>query len=193
MTVLNIAATPSPVKGSSSACFTTTSFFKFFGSKFFSKYPSIKLIETNDTALFAKNISENKLEGLGAIASIESAKMYGLKVLSESIQTIKNNVTRFVILENKISDAKDFKNDRDKDHDFKQLVSSLKSISSSSDYNDVEWIKRLFYRSIKKAQNTHQTDLINNLLVLILKNNNKFLESDFNEVLGKLETRKIML
>jgi hypothetical protein len=92
-----------------------------------------------------------------------------------------------------LSDAKDFKNDRDKDHDFKQLVSSLKSISSSSDYNDVEWIKRLFYRSIKKAQNTHQTDLINNLLVLILKNNNKFLESDFNEVLGKLEARKIML
>ena len=77
-------------------------------SKFFSKYPSIKLIETNDTALFAKNISENKLEGLGAIASIESAKMYGLKVLSESIQTIKNNVTRFVIVESKISDAKDF-------------------------------------------------------------------------------------
>ena len=77
-------------------------------SKFFSKYPSIKLIETNDTALFAKKISENKLEGLGAIASIESAKMYGLEILSESIQTIKNNVTRFVIVEKKISNKKGF-------------------------------------------------------------------------------------
>ena len=77
-------------------------------SKFFSKYPSIKLIETNDTALFAKKISENKLEGLGAIASIESAKMNGLEILSESIQTIKNNVTRFVIVEKNISNKKDF-------------------------------------------------------------------------------------
>ena len=77
-------------------------------SKFFSKYPSIKLIETNDTALFAKKISENRLEGLGAIASIESAEMYGLEILSESIQTIKNNVTRFVIVEKNISNKKDF-------------------------------------------------------------------------------------
>ena len=60
------------------------------------------------TALFAKKISENKLEGLGAIASIESAKMYGLEILSESIQTIKNNVTRFVIVEKNISNKKDF-------------------------------------------------------------------------------------
>ena len=77
-------------------------------SKFFSKHPAIKLIETNDTALFAKKISDNKLEGLGAIASIESAKMYDLEVLSESIQTIKNNVTRFVIVKKNIVEKKHF-------------------------------------------------------------------------------------
>lgn len=90
-------------------------------------------------------------------------------------------------------DAKDFKNDRNKDHDFNQLISSLDSISSSSDYSDVEWIKRIFSRSIKKARNTDQIDMIENLLGLIFKNNDKFLESDYNEVLEKLKTKQLII
>jgi len=87
----------------------------------------------------------------------------------------------------RLVDAKDFKNERDKDYDFDQLFSSLKSISSSSDYSDVEWIKRIFSRLIKKARNNDEADLINNLLALVFKVNDKFLESDFNEVQKKLK------
>ena len=104
-------------------------------SKFFSKHPAIKLIETNDTALFAKKISDNKLEGLGAIASIESAKMYDLEVLSESIQTIKNNVTRFVIVKKNIVEKKHFTKASLKfvlDHKRGSLASVLNVMSNCS-------------------------------------------------------------
>lgn len=37
--------------------------------------------------------------GVGAIASKDASEIYNLEILNESIQTIKNNKTRFVILE----------------------------------------------------------------------------------------------
>ena len=60
--------------------------------KIFTKYPKIKLIESEDTALFAKKISENRANGVGAIA--KEADIYNLEILNSSIQTIKNNMTR---------------------------------------------------------------------------------------------------
>ena len=68
--------------------------------KFFKKHKNIKLIESDDTAETAKNIAEKQISNIGAIASISSARLYGLEILSKSIQTIKNNVTRFVMVEN---------------------------------------------------------------------------------------------
>ena len=47
-------------------------------TKFFTKYPNIRLIESEDTALFAKRISENQINGVGAIASKEAAEIYRL-------------------------------------------------------------------------------------------------------------------
>ena len=67
--------------------------------QFFHAYPDIKLVESSDTAAVAKEISDNNQIGKGAIASQLAADLYGLQVLSESIQTIKNNVTRFVIVQ----------------------------------------------------------------------------------------------
>ena len=67
---------------------------------FFHQYPNIRLVEAEDTADEAKRISENKLHGIGAIASQEAADFYGMQVLASSIQTIINNVTRFVIIQN---------------------------------------------------------------------------------------------
>jgi prephenate dehydratase len=58
------------------------------------------LIETNDTALSAKYISQHKKKHSAAIASKISAKLYGLDILSANIQTKKNNYTRFLILQN---------------------------------------------------------------------------------------------
>ena len=68
---------------------------------FFKNYPHIKLIEAADTADVARKISEDNLMGLAAIAPKEAASIYGLTILAASIQTIKNNVTRFVVMQKK--------------------------------------------------------------------------------------------
>jgi prephenate dehydratase len=65
---------------------------------FFSNYPHIKLIESSDTAETAKRIQEQKLLGVGAIASKKAADLYDLEVVANGIHTIKNNTTRFVIV-----------------------------------------------------------------------------------------------
>jgi len=65
---------------------------------FFDSYPEITLIESIDTALSAKMISDEKLKGKGAIASDVAAEKYGLEILAPSIETNKMNYTRFLIL-----------------------------------------------------------------------------------------------
>lgn len=71
--------------------------------EFFKQHPHIKLVEDADTAEVAKRIADNRLKGVGAIASSTAAQMYGLEILSPEIQTIKNNATRFVVLHTKNS------------------------------------------------------------------------------------------
>ncbi len=66
--------------------------------EFFRQYPSIKLVEDTDTAAVAQRIQEEQLVGLGAIASSTAGKIYNLTELATSIQTIKQNATRFFIL-----------------------------------------------------------------------------------------------
>ena len=73
---------------------------------FFEKHPHIKLVENNDTALVAKEISGSNLVGIGAIASIKAANLFGLEIIETSIQTIKSNVTRFVVIQSSISKKK---------------------------------------------------------------------------------------
>ena len=68
---------------------------------FFLQDPDIRLVEAEDTAEEAQRISKNQIKGIGAIASQEAADLYQLTVFASSIQTIKNNVTRFVIVQKK--------------------------------------------------------------------------------------------
>ena len=75
---------------------------------FFKKHPHIKLIEASDTAEVAKQINNHQLEGYGAIASKMAAKMYDLTILASDIQTIKNNQTRFVVLNPKTASVNPF-------------------------------------------------------------------------------------
>jgi prephenate dehydratase len=67
--------------------------------EFFAKHPHIRLVEMEDTALSAQRIAQQKTEGVGAIASSLAATMYGLDLLAESIETNKQNFTRFLVLE----------------------------------------------------------------------------------------------
>ncbi|MFL1012024.1 prephenate dehydratase [Flavisericum labens] len=66
--------------------------------EFFKGYPHIKLVEDKDTAEVAERIREKELKGVGAIASIAASEIFELDILAHSIQTIKHNETRFVIV-----------------------------------------------------------------------------------------------
>ena len=54
--------------------------------------------EANNTALAAKTVAEAKDKSLGAIASVETAEIYGLKVLEANINKSGENTTRFAVL-----------------------------------------------------------------------------------------------
>lgn len=74
---------------------------------FFKKYPHIKLVETLDTALSAKNIHDNQLKNVGAIASSLAAEKYQLNLLAEGIETNKKNFTRFLVLQHQYFSGND--------------------------------------------------------------------------------------
>jgi len=58
----------------------------------------VEVVATYDTAGSAKLIREQGLMGVAAVAGEGAASRYGLEILATSIQTIKNNITRFVVL-----------------------------------------------------------------------------------------------
>jgi len=58
-----------------------------------------KLVETEDTALSAKHIHTHKSKHIAAIASKLAAELYGLNMIAPSIHTMKNNYTRFLVLQ----------------------------------------------------------------------------------------------
>jgi prephenate dehydratase len=65
---------------------------------FLKQYPNIKLVEDKDTAETARRIQEKQLVGIAAIGSKVASEMYDLEIIAPEIQTIKNNMTRFVII-----------------------------------------------------------------------------------------------
>ena len=65
--------------------------------------PWIKMVESEDTAKSAIEISEGKLMGIGAVASELAAAENGLVILAKGIETYKQNFTRFLILDDAIS------------------------------------------------------------------------------------------
>ncbi|MCW2118608.1 prephenate dehydratase [Flavobacterium sp. 7A] len=66
--------------------------------EFLKTYPHIKIVEDKDTAETARRIQTKQLSGIAAIGSTVASEMYGLEILAPAIQTIKNNMTRFVII-----------------------------------------------------------------------------------------------
>jgi len=72
---------------------------------FLDKY-NWKLIESEDTALSAKQVHQHRSKHIAAIASKLAAELFELEILAPSIQTLKNNYTRFLIL-NREEDVKE--------------------------------------------------------------------------------------
>lgn len=68
---------------------------------FLDKY-NWKLVETEDTALSAKHIHQHRSKHIAAIASKLAADIYKLDTIVPNIHTLKNNYTRFLILQNQV-------------------------------------------------------------------------------------------
>ncbi len=68
--------------------------------RWLSSHPTIKAVESDDTAESAKMIAQQGLKGHAAICGEWAAKLYGLEILEKHIETNPHNFTRFLILAN---------------------------------------------------------------------------------------------
>ncbi len=66
--------------------------------EFLGHHPMMKVVEVADTAGAAADISKGRLHGHAAICHKDAARIYGMKVLQEGIETNKHNFTRFLVL-----------------------------------------------------------------------------------------------
>ncbi len=57
-----------------------------------------KLVESEDTALSAKLVHQHKSKHIAAIASKLAAQMFDLNIIAPDIHTLKNNITRFLVV-----------------------------------------------------------------------------------------------
>ncbi|HRI21716.1 MAG TPA: prephenate dehydratase [Panacibacter sp.] len=71
--------------------------------KFLDKY-NWKLVEAEDTASSAKSVHQHKSKHIAAIAGRLAAEIYQLEIIAPGIHTLKNNYTRFLILQPKDSE-----------------------------------------------------------------------------------------
>lgn len=65
---------------------------------FLRRYPNMKMVEYFDTAGSARDIAAKRLEGHAAVCGDYAARLYGLDILAEGIETNKRNFTRFLIV-----------------------------------------------------------------------------------------------
>jgi prephenate dehydratase len=65
---------------------------------FLDQHHHLRAVESDDTALSAQEIAENKIMGRAAICSTFAAQKYGLEILADEIETNKRNFTRFLIV-----------------------------------------------------------------------------------------------
>lgn len=70
-------------------------------SDYLYKLNGIQISESDDTAVSARKVKEQKLKTTAAIANEYAAKKFGLQILEKSIETHKKNFTRFLILTRK--------------------------------------------------------------------------------------------
>jgi prephenate dehydratase len=66
--------------------------------EFLSQHPTLKAVETEDTAGAAEDIMEHQLRGKAAICSADAARLHGMKILEDSIEDNKHNFTRFLVV-----------------------------------------------------------------------------------------------
>jgi prephenate dehydratase len=65
---------------------------------FLFRLKNVEIRESDDTAVSARKVKENKLTNTAAIANEHAAKKFGLQILEKRIETNRKNFTRFLIL-----------------------------------------------------------------------------------------------
>lgn len=102
---------------------------------FLDKY-NWKLVEKEDTALSAKQVRQHRSKHVAAIASKLAAEIYELSIVAPNIHTLKNNYTRFLILQKaaaatEIADADKASINFHTDHSKGSLAKVLTNISEA--------------------------------------------------------------
>ncbi len=67
-------------------------------SAFFEAHPEIEAVPTLNTAVAAKQVAEQDDRHAAALASEETAALYGLEILQRAVNAQKQNTTRFLIV-----------------------------------------------------------------------------------------------
>lgn len=67
-------------------------------TEFLQQLPNVMVRESEDTALSAKTIRDQKLTDVAAIANSQAAEKFGLQILERRIETNRKNFTRFLVL-----------------------------------------------------------------------------------------------
>lgn len=70
---------------------------------FESECPWIQMVESEDTAKSAADVADGQLYGVGAVASSLAAERFGLEILRPSIETYKENFTRFLVIDDAVT------------------------------------------------------------------------------------------
>jgi len=70
-------------------------------SVFLRSLKDVKITYCENTAVAAKIVRESNRKDIAAISSRACAELYGLNILSDSIQTSENNYTRFICISRK--------------------------------------------------------------------------------------------
>lgn len=140
---------------------------------FFETRPSYELVPYANTALAAQYVSQTEDKSKAAVASKETAKLYGLEVLVENINTSSENTTRFIVISKKLqNEGNCFNMMFTVDHNAGQLANiiqiiskhgfNMESIKSKSIHN-LPW-QYYFYAELQGNVNDEKSQaLINEL------------------------------
>ena len=86
--------------------------------------------------------------------------------------------------------AKDDSFELEEDHNFNTKIQALKTISGSSSYSDIDWVRRVFSQTLRDAQTSDHFQQIEAMLETVLRDNEKFTQVDFDELHRSIQLKK---
>jgi len=149
------------------------------GCNFINKNTSQKPSSTNSLEL-NDSLTVRELEhSLGAMFNVQ------VKLFNSDGYSIPPEYT--------LLQAKDDVFELEEDHNFNTKIQALKTISGSSSYSDIDWVKRVFMQTLRDAQASDHFQQIEEMLDMVFQDNEKFMQADFDEVAETIQDKKSAL